>query len=55
MIIPKTAHSLFNLRQIVGLTNSLFDSQGVADRVCLGLIPSSEGSWVTAIQALRWF
>ncbi|KAF3330074.1 MET-10+related protein-like protein [Carex littledalei] len=25
----------------------------VADRVCLGLLPSSEGSWVTAVRALR--
>lgn len=30
-------------------------SQGVADRVCLGLIPSSENSWVTAVRALRCF
>ncbi|KAF9589011.1 hypothetical protein IFM89_018250 [Coptis chinensis] len=27
--------------------------KGVADRVCLGLLPSSEGSWVTAVRALR--
>ncbi|BFG27473.1 hypothetical protein CerSpe_137470 [Prunus speciosa] len=27
--------------------------KGVADRVCLGLIPTSEGSWVTAVRALR--
>ncbi|KAL6197629.1 hypothetical protein ACLB2K_033235 [Fragaria x ananassa] len=27
--------------------------QGVADRVCLGLIPSSELSWATAVRALR--
>ncbi|XP_062013510.1 tRNA wybutosine-synthesizing protein 2/3/4 [Rosa rugosa] len=26
---------------------------GVADRVCLGLIPSSESSWATAVRALR--
>ncbi|KAL0002400.1 hypothetical protein SO802_016181 [Lithocarpus litseifolius] len=26
---------------------------GVADSVCLGLIPTSEGSWVTAVRALR--
>ncbi|RVW46009.1 LINE-1 reverse transcriptase-like [Vitis vinifera] len=26
---------------------------GVADRVCLGLLPSSEGSWATAVRALR--
>ncbi|XP_065637065.1 tRNA wybutosine-synthesizing protein 2/3/4-like isoform X2 [Quercus suber] len=25
---------------------------GVADRVCLGLIPTSEGSWVTVVRAL---
>lgn len=28
-------------------------NQGVADRVCLGLIPSSECSWATAVRALR--
>ncbi|PIA57884.1 hypothetical protein AQUCO_00500062v1 [Aquilegia coerulea] len=27
--------------------------KGVADRVCLGLLPSSEDSWVTAVRALR--
>ncbi|ONI09967.1 hypothetical protein PRUPE_4G021000 [Prunus persica] len=27
--------------------------KGVADRVCLGLIPTSAGSWVTAVRALR--
>lgn len=27
--------------------------QGVADRVCLGLLPSSEGSWNVALRALR--
>lgn len=27
--------------------------KAVADRVCLGLIPTSEGSWVTAVRALR--
>ncbi|KMZ75586.1 hypothetical protein ZOSMA_1133G00060, partial [Zostera marina] len=26
---------------------------GIADRVCLGLLPTSEGSWLTAIQALK--
>lgn len=25
----------------------------MADRVCLGLLPSSEGSWLTAVRALR--
>lgn len=30
-----------------------FHFQGVADRVCLGLLPSSECSWVTAVRALR--
>ncbi|KAL0305933.1 UNVERIFIED_CONTAM: tRNA wybutosine-synthesizing protein 2/3/4 [Sesamum radiatum] len=28
-------------------------AKGVADRVCLGLLPSSECSWVTAVRALR--
>ena len=27
--------------------------KGVADRVCLGLLPSSEGSWKVAVTALR--
>lgn len=27
--------------------------QGVADRVSLGLLPSSEGSWGTALAALK--
>lgn len=29
-------------------------NKGVADRVCLGLLPSSECSWATAVRALRW-
>nr|POE53721.1 hypothetical protein CFP56_49287 [Quercus suber] len=29
-------------------------TKGVADCVCLSLIPTSEGSWVTAVRALRW-
>ncbi|XP_065878046.1 tRNA wybutosine-synthesizing protein 2/3/4 isoform X2 [Euphorbia lathyris] len=33
--------------------NRMTAPRGVADRVCLGLIPSSEGSWVTAVRALR--
>ncbi|CAN8246270.1 unnamed protein product [Cochlearia groenlandica] len=33
--------------------NRITAPKGVADRVNLGLIPTSEGSWVTAIQALR--
>ncbi|XP_021766875.1 tRNA wybutosine-synthesizing protein 2/3/4-like [Chenopodium quinoa] len=33
--------------------NRLTAPKGVANRVCLGLLPSSEGSWVTAIRALR--
>nr|POE50946.1 trna wybutosine-synthesizing protein 2/3/4 [Quercus suber] len=32
----------------------VFLSEGVADRVCLGLIPTSEGSWVTTVRALRF-
>ncbi|GER44932.1 tRNA wybutosine-synthesizing protein 2/3/4 [Striga asiatica] len=33
--------------------NRLTAPKGVADRVCLGLLPSSECSWVTAVRALR--
>ncbi|KAL8461431.1 hypothetical protein ACS0TY_032776 [Phlomoides rotata] len=33
--------------------NRVTAPKGIADRVCLGLIPSSEGSWVTAVRALR--
>lgn len=33
--------------------NRVTAPKGVADRVCLGLIPSSEGSWITAVRALR--
>ncbi|OAY64172.1 tRNA wybutosine-synthesizing protein 2/3/4 [Ananas comosus] len=33
--------------------NRLTAPQGVADRVCLGLLPSSECSWATAVRALR--
>uniref|UniRef100_A0ACD5UZW0 Uncharacterized protein n=1 Tax=Avena sativa TaxID=4498 RepID=A0ACD5UZW0_AVESA len=33
--------------------NRLTAPKGVADRVCLGLIPSSECSWATAVMALR--
>ncbi|GKV16010.1 hypothetical protein SLEP1_g26722 [Rubroshorea leprosula] len=33
--------------------NRVTAPKGVADRVCLGLLPSSEGSWVTAVKALR--
>ncbi|KAK1680165.1 hypothetical protein QYE76_041013 [Lolium multiflorum] len=33
--------------------NRLTAPKGVADRVCLGLIPSSECSWATAVKALR--
>ncbi|GAB2244817.1 hypothetical protein Droror1_Dr00000310 [Drosera rotundifolia] len=33
--------------------NRVTAPKGVADRVCLGLLPSSEGSWVTAVRALR--
>ncbi|KAF8030134.1 hypothetical protein BT93_E2537 [Corymbia citriodora subsp. variegata] len=33
--------------------NRITAPKGVADRVCLGLLPSSEGSWVTAIRSLR--
>ncbi|XP_020225983.1 tRNA wybutosine-synthesizing protein 2/3/4 [Cajanus cajan] len=33
--------------------NRITAPKSVADRVCLGLIPSSELSWVTAVRALR--
>lgn len=33
--------------------NRITAPKGVADRVCLGLIPTSEGSWITAVRALR--
>ncbi|KAL8151209.1 hypothetical protein V2J09_021017 [Rumex salicifolius] len=33
--------------------NRLTAPRGVANRVCLGLIPSSECSWLTAVRALR--
>ncbi|OAY25926.1 hypothetical protein MANES_16G007200v8 [Manihot esculenta] len=33
--------------------NRIIAPKGVANRVCLGLLPSSEGSWVTAVRALR--
>lgn len=33
--------------------NRITAPKGVADRVCLGLIPTSEGSWVSAVRALR--
>lgn len=33
--------------------NRVTAPKGVADRVCLGLLPSSESSWVTAVRALR--
>ncbi|KAI4295895.1 hypothetical protein L6164_035891 [Bauhinia variegata] len=33
--------------------NQITAPKGVADRVCLGLIPSSERGWVTAVKALR--
>ncbi|OWM83448.1 hypothetical protein CDL15_Pgr012929 [Punica granatum] len=33
--------------------NRITAPKGVADRVCLGLLPSSEGSWVTAVRVLR--
>ncbi|XP_043692125.1 tRNA wybutosine-synthesizing protein 2/3/4 [Telopea speciosissima] len=33
--------------------NRVIPPKGVADRVCLGLLPTSEGSWLTAVRALR--
>lgn len=33
--------------------NRINAPRGIADRVCLGLLPTSEGSWVTGVRALR--
>ncbi|KAA8520066.1 hypothetical protein F0562_014322 [Nyssa sinensis] len=33
--------------------NRVTAPKGVADRVCLGLLPTSECSWLTAVRALR--
>ncbi|GMH05308.1 hypothetical protein Nepgr_007148 [Nepenthes gracilis] len=33
--------------------NRLTTPSGIANRVCLGLLPSSKGSWVMAVRALR--
>ncbi|XP_078437024.1 met-10+ like family protein / kelch repeat-containing protein isoform X2 [Wolffia australiana] len=58
-------HALAALRRILEINmvadrciviegdNRLSAPKGVADRVCLGLIPSSECSWLTAVRALR--
>ncbi|XP_050246254.1 probable disease resistance RPP8-like protein 4 isoform X9 [Quercus robur] len=51
-------HDFFHTSRCLSLTTSsqsivshawVFLSEDVADRVCLGLIPTSEGSWVTAV------
>lgn len=47
------ANSVAHLCVILEGDNRLTAPKGVADRVCLGLLPTSEGSWVTAVQALR--
>ncbi|XP_047307750.1 tRNA wybutosine-synthesizing protein 2/3/4 [Impatiens glandulifera] len=33
--------------------NTIMAPKGIADRVSLGLLPTSEGSWITAVRALR--
>ncbi|XP_039140160.1 tRNA wybutosine-synthesizing protein 2/3/4 isoform X2 [Dioscorea cayenensis subsp. rotundata] len=33
--------------------NRITAPKGIADRVCLGLLPTSEGSWVTAVRSLK--
>lgn len=33
--------------------NRMTAPKGIANRVCLGLLPTSEGSWATAVRALR--
>ncbi|KAK6932305.1 hypothetical protein RJ641_001929 [Dillenia turbinata] len=47
------ANSVGNRCIILEGDNRLTTPVGIADRVCLGLLPSSEGSWVTAVRALR--
>ncbi|KAL5182403.1 tRNA wybutosine-synthesizing protein 2/3/4 [Glycine soja] len=39
---------------VYALDNRITAPKSVADRVCLGLIPSSELSWVTAVRALSF-
>ncbi|XVE87787.1 hypothetical protein DITRI_Ditri19aG0016100 [Diplodiscus trichospermus] len=46
-------NSVFDRCIILEGDNRLTAPKGVADRVCLGLLPSSEGSWLTAVRALR--
>ncbi|KAF1887173.1 hypothetical protein Lal_00040770 [Lupinus albus] len=47
------ANSVADRCIILGGDNRIMAPKNVADRVCLGLIPSSESSWVTAVRALR--
>ncbi|XAR65643.1 tRNA(Phe) [7-((3-amino-3-carboxypropyl)-4-demethyl)wyosine(37)-N(4)]- methyltransferase [Bertholletia excelsa] len=47
------ANSVMDRCIILEGDNRTMAPKGVADRVCLGLLPTSEGSWVTAVKALR--
>ncbi|KAL8032845.1 hypothetical protein ABFX02_13G123600 [Erythranthe guttata] len=47
------ANSVADRSVVLEGDNRVTAPKGVADRVCLGLIPSSECSWVTAVRALR--
>ncbi|KAJ4980614.1 hypothetical protein NE237_031451 [Protea cynaroides] len=47
------ANSLTDRCIILEGDNRAIAPKGVADRVCLGLLPTSEGSWHTAVRALR--
>ncbi|XP_030469651.1 tRNA wybutosine-synthesizing protein 2/3/4 [Syzygium oleosum] len=47
------ANSVIDRCVVLEGDNRITAPKGIADRVCLGLLPSSEGSWVTAIRSLR--
>ncbi|KAF2304683.1 hypothetical protein GH714_037467 [Hevea brasiliensis] len=47
------ANSVSDRSVVLEGDNRMIAPRGVANRVCLGLLPSSEGSWVTAVRALR--
>ncbi|PKA48659.1 tRNA wybutosine-synthesizing protein 2/3/4 [Apostasia shenzhenica] len=47
------ANSVSDRCSILEGDNRVTAPRGVADRVCLGLLPSSECSWSTAVKALR--
>ncbi|CAN6457580.1 unnamed protein product [Victoria cruziana] len=47
------ANSVLDRCIILDGDNRIMAPQGVADRVCLGLLPTSEDSWPTAVRALK--